>query len=181
MTASLPEPDDARPVTTGEELAELLSAQHADLREAWSRVPQLHGCAREDVFLHARRLLAVHVVLERVVLGPRLGDVEGDRGPRGTCRPTSTGTWSRPSARPARTTTGRSRPTSRRRARASPRRSRGTPRPTEQVRLTGPLPEADRQCVGSAVALWDGAGDAYLGNTWAEMVEVALAQVSPEG
>ena len=45
--------------------------------------------------------------------------------------------------------------------------------------LTGPLPEPDRRAVEVAVALWDGAGDAYLGNVWTEMVEVARDQLAP--
>ena len=51
----------------------------------------------------------------------------------------------------------------------------------ERVVLTGPLPEPDRQAVEAAVALWDGTGDAYLGNTWAEMVEVAADQLREPG
>jgi hypothetical protein len=180
MTGHLPEPEAARPVSTGEELAELLSAQHAEVREAWSRVPELHACARDDVFLHARRRLAVHLGLERAVLGPRLRQADGTvglephlgadldeqvlaaeraaEGDDGTESPDVDAACERVAA-------------------AFLRHAEAQ----ERVALTGPLPDADREVVDRAVALWDGVGDAYLGNTWAEMVEVTIDQLASTG
>lgn len=166
MTAPLGEPDAGRvPVTTGEELAELLADQHGELREAWCRVPRLHAGAREDVFLHARRLLAVHVALEQVVLAPRLDEVveaEAALG-REVLAAEEEGLESLGfDAACARV------------AVAFLRHSAAL----EEVRLTGVLPDADREAVATAVALWDGTGDAYLGNTWVEMRDTAVEQLA---
>lgn len=167
MSAPLREPDTGRsPVTTGEELADLLAAQHAELREAWCRVPLLHAGACEDVFLHARRRLAVHVALERVVLAPRLGDVDEHEAAldREVTRAEHEGLGSVGfDAACARV------------AAAFLRHSAAQ----EQMVMTGVLPESDREAVDVALALWDGSGDAYLGNAWAEMLATALAQLSP--
>jgi hypothetical protein len=166
MTTPLREPDAGRaPVTTGEELAALLAEQHGVLREAWCRVPLLHAGAREDVFLHARRLLAVHVALEQVVLGPRLGTIDGGGAmlDREVVEAEREGMESLGfDAACARV------------AVAFLRHSAAM----DEVRFTGVLPDADRVAVTTAVALWDGTGDAYLGNTWADMRDTALQQLT---
>lgn len=167
MTAPLREPDTARPtVTTGEELADLLAAQHGELREAWCRVPLLHAGARADVFLHARRRLAVHVALEQVVLAPRLSDTGEQEASldREVVAAEREGLESLGfDAACARV------------AVAFLRHSAAQ----EEMVLTGVLPDSDREAVGAAKALWDGSGDAYLGNTWAEMRTIAVEQLSP--
>ena len=177
MTAALPEPGAERPVTTGEELAGLLSVQHSDLVDAWSRVSQLHACAREDVFLHARRRLALHQALEHVVLGPRLGPGAGD------------GDGARPlavepdddvvAAEVAALDQGVESPGFDAASARVAALLRVHVEAQERLVMTGPLPEPDRRAVEVAVALWDGAGDAYLGNVWTEMVEVARDQLAP--
>jgi hypothetical protein len=179
MTAALPEPGAGRPVTSGEELADLLSAQHADLLEAWSRVPQLHSCAREDVFLHARRRLALHLTLESVVLGPRLGEVAQDGGPD----PHLQADLDRDvvAAEAAAVEGGVECPEFDDACVQVGTVLLDHVAAQERVVMTGQLPEADRRAVESAVALWDGAGDAYLGNSWTEMVEVAEDQLAPDG
>ncbi|KRF29403.1 hypothetical protein ASG94_20690 [Nocardioides sp. Soil805] len=168
MSAPLHEPDAVVPVTTGEELAHRLAAQHEELREEWCRVPRLHAGAREDVFLHARRRLAVHVALEHAVLGPRLDSVreaeaELDRevvAAEGE-EPESLG-FDAACARVA----------------VSFLRHSAT---VDEHVLAGVLPDDERQAVAAALALWDGAGDAYLGNTWSEMRETAVAQITRAG
>jgi hypothetical protein len=50
----------------------------------------------------------------------------------------------------------------------------------DAVVMTGTLPEHEQGVVVTAVGLWDGVGDAYLGNTWAEMASTALEQLSPD-
>lgn len=165
MSAPLREPEAAGPITTGEELTRLLAVQHSELREAWCRVPLLHAGAREDVFLHARRRLAVHVALEHTLLGARVEGVrdavdELDRevvAAEGE-QPESLG-FDAACARVAV---------------AFLRHSAAV----DGLVLAGVLPEPEREAVAAAVALWDGAGDAYLGNTWTEMRETALAQLT---
>ena len=49
----------------------------------------------------------------------------------------------------------------------------------DAVELAGVLPTAEREAVATAVALWEGAGDAYLGNAWHEMRETAADQLAP--
>jgi hypothetical protein len=165
MSAHLGEPDTGRvPVHTGEDLAALLAEQHGELREAWCRVPRLHSGAREDVFLHARRLLAVHVALEQVVLAPRLEvDEAGAALGREVLAAEEEGLESLGfDAACARVAVAFLRHCA----------------TLEEVRLTGVLPDADREAVAIATALWDGTGDAYLGNTWVEMRDTAVAQLA---
>ena len=152
-------------MTTGEELEELLAEQHGELREAWCRVPLLHAGAREDVFLHARRLLAVHVALEQVVLAPRLAEVEEAEAVLGREVLAAEGEGLESLGFDAACA---------RVAVAFLRHSAAL----EEVRLAGVLPDADREAVATAVALWDGTGDAYLGNTWVEMRATAVEQLA---
>ncbi len=166
MTAPSGEPDTGRvPVHTGEDLAALLAEQHGELREAWCRVPRLHAGAREDVFLHARRLLAVHVALEQVVLAPRLEvDEAGVSLGREVLAAEQEGLESLGfDAACARVAVAFLRHCA----------------ALDEVRLTGVLPDADREAAAIAVALWDGTGDAYLGNTWVEMRDTAIEQLAP--
>jgi hypothetical protein len=51
----------------------------------------------------------------------------------------------------------------------------------DQLVLAGVLPDPERDAVAAAVALWDGTGDAYLGNTWSEMRESAVEQLTRAG
>lgn len=167
MTGTSHEPGAGRPAaTSGEELAGLLAAQHAYLREAWCRVPLLHGRAREDVFLHARRMLAVHVALERVVLAPRLGEVDGQELAidHEVVAAELEGLESLDFDVAC--------------ARIAVAFLRHSADVDQQLVLTGPLPERDRRAVDTAVALWEGDGDAYPGNTWAEMVSTAVGQLT---
>jgi hypothetical protein len=167
MTAPPLEPDTGRPpVTTGEGLAELLAAQHAELAEAWRRIPTLHAGAREDVFLHARRRLAVHLALEEVLLAPHLqtGDAERAVLEREVLSAEHAG----PGAPTFDAACARVAGTLLRHGAAQ-----------EAVVMTGTLPEREQEVVSTAVALWDGAGDAYLGNAWAEMRATALEQLAP--
>lgn len=169
MTASLREPDSDRPlVTTGEELADLLAEQHGELREAWGRVASLHACAREDVFLHARRRLAVHVALEHVLLVSRLPDAGAADELEAALDREVSATEEAGSESP-----GFDAACSRV-AEAFVRHSSTQ----ERMVLTGVLPEADREVVDIALSLWEGTGDAYLGNTWAEMRATSMEQLS---
>jgi hypothetical protein len=180
MTGQLPEPEAAPPVTTGEELADLLSEQHADVREAWSRVSHLHACAREDVFLHARRRLAVHLGLERAVLGPRLRQADGAVGLEphlGADLDEHVVAAERVAGAEGGTESPEFEAACERVAAAFLRHAEAQ----ERVAMTGPLPEADREAVHNAVALWHGVGDVYLGNTWAEMLEVTTDQLASAG
>lgn len=174
MTMPLREPDgEPASVTTGEALADVLAAQHQDLQDAWNKVPQLHDGAREDVFLHARRRLAVHVALEQVLLAPRLDDVEVGIDLD----------LERQQAELDRAVLhaeGRSE-TSEEFVAACAAVAAAFEHHTaaqERMVLTGVLPEPDREVVDTALALWDGSGDAYLGNTWSEMRATSIEQLS---
>jgi hypothetical protein len=179
MTVALPEHGAGGSVATGEELADLLSVQHADLVDAWSRVSQLHACAREDVFLHARRRLALHLALERVVLGPRL-DPGASAGPGESPLAAEPGE-DVVAAEGAALEEGTESPGFDAASARVADLLRDHVAAQDRLVLTGPLPDPDRRAVEVALALWDGAGDAYLGNTWSEMVEVARDQLAPLG
>ncbi|UUZ58821.1 sigma factor-like helix-turn-helix DNA-binding protein [Nocardioides sp. B-3] len=156
--------DRAREVSTGEELAQLLHAQHAELSGALCRIPRLHDGGREDVFLRARRHLAVHTALEVVVLAPRLLpvpdhfrlDTEVPAGEGGAVESIEF------DAAHARLTVA----------------FLHHVQLQERQDLTGPLSERERTAVEVAVQLWNGDGDVYLGSTWAEMVTTACEHVA---
>ncbi|QBR91993.1 hypothetical protein [Nocardioides euryhalodurans] len=61
----------------GADLLALLDHQHAELRELTAQLPGLGGAARADVFLLLRRRLAVHELLDELVVSPRLAAARG--------------------------------------------------------------------------------------------------------
>lgn len=65
-------------VSSCADLIALLGRQHDELRSMMVRLPQLQGAARMDVFLQIRRRLAVHEVIERLLVTPRAGDAAAD-------------------------------------------------------------------------------------------------------
>jgi hypothetical protein len=155
-------------VTTGEELADLLADQHGELRESWGRVASLHDCAQEDVFLHARRRLAVHIALEHVLLVERLRDARAAGELEAALdRAVNAAEEAGPGSPEFGAACSRV-------AEAFVRHSSAQ----ERMVLTGVLPDPDREVVDTALALWDGTGDAYLGNTWAEMRATSVEQLS---
>lgn len=152
-------------MTTGEQLARLLATQHEELRDAWCRVSRLHAGAREDVFLHARRRLAIHVALEHAVLAPRLPHVREEEAELD--REVAAAEAEAPESLGFDAACARV-------AVAFLRHSATL----DEVALAGVLPDAEREAVTAALALWEGAGDAYLGNSWGEMRETAGAQLA---
>jgi hypothetical protein len=166
MSAPSREFEAVAPVTTGDGLAELLAAQHEELREAWCRVSRLHAGAREDVFLHARRRLAIHVALEHVVLGSRMPSVQ--EAAAELDREVVAAEEEEPESLGFDAACARV-------AVAFLRHSAAL----DEVELAGVLPDAERQAVATAVALWEGVGDAYLGNSWHEMRETVADQLAP--
>jgi hypothetical protein len=156
MTYSRPPHSTTRPVVTGDEVAGLLGRQHSVLRTLLARVPRLHDAAREDVFLRVRRLLAIHLELETVLLLPRLDGVP-DR-----FRPDE-----------AIVAAEHEEPESIEFDAAMTRVAAALVKHVGvlgEVRLSGQLSPREEEAVAAAARLWDGQGDAYLGNTWSEMV-----------
>ncbi len=156
--------DRATAVSTGEELAQLLHTQHAELSAALCRIPRLRDGGREDVFLQARRHLAVHTALEVVVLAPRLLpipdhfrlDAEVVAAEQAAVESIEF------DAAHARLTVA----------------FLHHVQMQERQDLAGPLSKRERTAVEVAVQLWNGDGDVYLGGTWAEMVTTACEHVA---
>ncbi|PUA81935.1 hypothetical protein [Nocardioides currus] len=167
MTHSMAPLEGVPTVSTGEELSELLRTQHVELRKMLCRLPLLHHAAREDVFLVTRRLLAVHLQLESVLLLPRLGTMpEHFRFDREVEAAEAQGMESIDfDAAQARVG-------------VAFLRHVGL---EEALPLTGPLTERERDVVAEALRLWDGSGDVYLGGTWVEMVAAVTEQLADEG
>jgi len=156
MTHSGPPHSATRPVVTGEDVAVLLGRQHTELRMLLARVPRLHDAAREDVFLRVRRLLAIHLELETVLLLPRLDGVPDGFRPdeeivAAEHEELESTDFDTAMARVA----------------DAVLRHVGV---LGEVRLSGQLSPREEEAVAAAARLWDGQGDAYLGNTWSEMV-----------
>jgi hypothetical protein len=166
MTYSCPPPSEAHPVVTGEDVAGLLGRQHTQLRTLLARVPRLHDGAREDVFLRVRRLLAIHLELETVLLLPRLDGVPDHFRPdekivAAEHEELESIDFDAAMARVA----------------VALIRHVGA---LGAVRLSGQLSPREGEAVAAAVRLWDGRGDAYLGNTWSEMVATVSDQLVSE-
>ena len=143
-------------------LASTVREQRAELDRVLARVPELDGPAREDVFLRARRLLAVHVTLERML---------------------SVGRWESPRALEADVAEAEgldhaSPAFARAAARIAAVRSASAQREREVPELVERLPEDDRARVAAAVRLAEGEGEAYVGNTYAEMLAAVEEQLS---
>lgn len=151
------------PPVSHDQLVDLLHEQHVELVRTLDRVPKLSGCAREDVFLRARRLLAVHETLERLLvdrdaaLDPGLGDDVAEV----EALPHDSAEFETAYARVVRDHLARTQDHEQRLA--------------ERV---GRLGEDDRTRVATAVRMWHGDGDAYLGNTFAEMLATAAEQLA---
>jgi len=166
MTDSSSPPFEAHPVVTGDEVIGLLGRQHAELRALLCRVPRLHDGAREDVFLRVRRLLAVHLELETVLVLPRLEAVPDGFRPdeeivAAEQEELESGGFASAMARVA----------------VVFRRHVGV---LGGVRLSDQLSLREKEAVAAAVRLWDGRGDAYLGNNWTEMVAAVSGQLVSE-
>lgn len=147
-------------------LAELLKRQHAELRTMLCRVPLLHDGAREDVFLRARRLLAVHLELESALLLPRLGVVPDhfrldDEVEAAEHEGLESIDFDAAQARVA----------------IAFLRHVGV---QEGLAVSGQLSAREEEVVATATRLWDGFGEAYLGNTWSDMVAAASDSLSSE-
>ena len=148
-------------------LAELLRRQHAELRTMLCRVPLLHDGAREDVFLRARRLLAVHLELESALLLPRLGAVPDhfrldEEVEAAEHEGLESIDFDAAQARVA----------------IAFLRHVGV---QEGLTLSGQLSAREEEVVATATRLWDGLGEAYLGNTWSDMVAAASDSLSSAG
>lgn len=156
--------DEVQSVKTGEDLAVLVRRQHEELRAMLCRVSLLHDGAREDVFLRARRLLAVHLELEAAVLLPRLGGM-----------PEHFRLDEEIEAAEAEGMESLGFDAAQARVAVAFLRHRDL---VEGLSLSGPLSDRDEEAVAAAVRLWDGQGDAYLGNTWSDMVTAVSEQVA---
>jgi hypothetical protein len=166
MTHSGPPLSTTHPVVSGDDVAGLLGRQHAELRTLLTRVPTLHDAAREDVFLRVRRLLAIHLELETVLLLPRLDGVPDDFRPdeeivAAEHEELESTDFDAAMARVA----------------DALLRHVGV---LGEVRLSGQLSPREGEAVAAAIRLWDGQGDAYLGNTWSEMVAAVSHELVSE-
>ncbi len=147
---------------TDDALAAAWREQREELERAFARISELDGPAREDLFLRARRLLAVHVTLQRMLpaAGPRPAPsleaevAEAEELDHGSPA------FARAAARIAAAHSGSLPP---------------EPDLGDRVDL---LPELDRARVAAALRLAEGEGDGYLGNTYAEMLAAAEEQLS---
>lgn len=158
-------PAEAEPTApvTSQELVALLQSQHDELDRVLARVLELHGAAREDVFLQARRLLAVQETLEGTLV---------TTGGGGTPRTLSEEVVA------AEALDHESAEFERAFARlAEAHRALSSTWAEGRPRLVGALPEADRARVATAVRMWQGEGDAYLGNSYPDMLAVAREQL----
>ena len=143
-------------------LVSTVREQRAELDRVLARVPELDGPAREDVFLRARRLLAVHVTLERML---------------------SAGRWESPQALEADVAEAErldhaSAAFARAAARIAAVRSASAQRDREVAELVERLPDDDRARIAAALALAEGEGETYVGNTYAEMLAAVEEQLS---
>ena len=151
------------PPVSHDQLVALLRERHEELGRTLTRVPELSGCAREDQFLRARRLLAVHETLERLLLDsdavPEAG--LGDDVAEVEALDHESPEFDAAYARVVRDHLARTDDHERRLA-----------------ERFGRLDEADRTRVATAIRMWHGEGDAYLGNTFAEMLDTAVEQLA---
>ena len=148
-------------------LAELLVQQHEALRNDLARLVELHGCAREDVFLQVRRRLAVHAALEQLTVAPRTQggpELEHVRWEVAAAEdvdhesPEFDGVLSRLID------------AHERHARTQEEDAFGC--------LTGDLTESEQAAGEVAVRLWEGEGDVYLGGSYDDMLAVAGEQLT---
>lgn len=168
-------PDDAAAVpgthapTTTRELVSLLEEQHEELSRTLDRVPELHGAAREDVFLQARRLLAVHETLERMLVAT---GGEGPDGGSSLAEDVAAAEDLDHESAAFQTAFGRI---------VTGHLDHTREQAHELTRKLEALSDEDRARVATAVRMWQGEGDAYLGNTYVEMLQAAEEQLaSPE-
>jgi hypothetical protein len=163
MTESWREQELAGDGSTWDDVAAVVSRQHAELNEELGRIPTLSGSARLDVSLHLRRRLAVHEALERVLLAPPVADpldglrrviaaVEGAEADGDDADVAAA--WVRARA-------------------AFVRHVEVSVSPSH-----GDLSAAQRAVLDEAVRLWEDGGDAYAGNEYDAMVNLALQQLA---
>lgn len=153
------------PVADGDDLAELLGRQHTELRKLLCRLPLLHDGAREDVFLRARRLLAIHLELEAVLKSSGLATPDRFRLDEEVVAAEQAGLESIDfDAALARVA-------------VAFLRHVGV---QSGVRLPRQLSPRTGEAVAAAIRLWEGRGDAYLGNTWSDMVATVSEQLVSE-
>lgn len=148
-------------VTSRSDLVELLRGQHDELRGAIARLPDLHGDARDDEFLVLRRRLAVHEVFEPLVLGVP-GEAGGGASEAGETVAAAEHVDTDDDAFEAAV----------RRVLLAHERHSEQQEPVLDA-LSGPLTEAERAMSETAIALWLGDGEAYLGREYRDMVATA--------
>ena len=152
------------------DLAALLDHQHAELRELTAQLPGLGGAARADVFLLLRRRLAVHELLDELVISPRV------TGPRGVA-PEPLGFLDEVEAAEAVPVDGRAFDE------ALSRLASALDRHADAWhRLVAPLGEQtltddEQAAVLAAEQLWEGEGEVYLGQGYQEMTAAAREQL----
>lgn len=147
-----------------EELAAALREQREELHATLVRVAELEGPAREDVFLRARRLLAVHTTLDRL-----LSSTAGTSATPSFAAEVAAAEALDHSSSDFHAAVIRL-------AAAHGRAS--LPAEVLGEGLVAALPEADLSRVAGALRLARGEGDAYLGNTYAEMLAAAEEQLA---
>ena len=160
-------PADETPPRSWAEVAALARRQHELLRRELDRIPDLGGSAQLDVCLHARRLLAAHEALEQAVVAARTGTGTHDLGREvraaelaevGGTEADVSAAWRRVGVafvRHVQLVEG-----------AGVGALRGELTPLEQAE------------VAEALRLWEGRGDAFLGNEYDVMLGVAIEQIA---
>lgn len=148
------------------EVAALVERQHRLLFDELSRIPGLTGLAQLDVCLHARRRLAVHEALEQAVVTARTG-----AGTHGLGREIRAAELAEAEGTEAVVSAAW------RRLRAAFVRHVELVEAAGVGALTGELDPQERSEVAQALRLWEGEGDAFLGNEYDVMLGVALQQI----
>lgn len=151
---------------TWADVVQLVHRQHGELANELARIPGLGGSAQLDVCLHVRRLMAVHEALERAVLTPLAGathDLErvlraAEQAEAGGVETEIAIAWKRVGVAFVHhvDVIGRA----------------------GVDDLHGDLDDRVRAEVAEVLRLWEGRADAYLGNEYDVMLDVALYRIA---
>lgn len=160
-------PTDETPPSTWAEVAALARRQHQMLHEELSRIPDLGGSAQLDVCLHTRRRMAAHEALEQAVMTARSGAGAHSLGRevRAAELAEIDGTEDDVSA-------------AWRHVGVAFLRHVELAEGAGVGGLRGDLAPQEQAEVAEALRLWEGRGDAFLGNEYDVMLAVALDQMA---
>ncbi len=160
-------PTDETPPRSWGEVAALTRRQHEVLYDELARIPDLGGSAQLDVCLYTRRRLAVHAALEQAVVAARTGADTHDLGREVRAAELAEADGPEDDVSAAW-----------RRVRAAFVHHVELVEAAGVGALRGDLPAPEQAEVAEALRLWEGRGDAFLGNEYDVMLGVALDQIA---